>query len=151
MNRFNRRYFIGTVLATGAGASWCTTNGVWGRDSAEPIAAAALADNFFLLTGAGANVVAMRAPDGVLLVDGGFEKNAAGLEKAALKATGAKRVQMLFNTHWHPEQTGSNERLGKSGAKIVAHENTKLWLTRKIIVDWRPGVYGPFPAKALPT
>jgi glyoxylase-like metal-dependent hydrolase (beta-lactamase superfamily II) len=93
----------------------------------------------------------MRTPDGLLLVDGGFEKNAAELEKAALQAIGAKRVRTLFNTHWHPEQTGSNERLGKSGAKIIAHENTKLWLTRKIIVDWRPGVYGPFPAKALPT
>jgi len=151
MNSHSRRRFIATVLATSAGASWCATNGVWGRESADPIAATALADNFFLLTGAGANVLAMRASDGLVLVDGGFEKNAAELEKAALKATGAKRVRTLFNTHWHPEQTGSNERLGKSGAKIIAHENTKLWLTRKIIVDWRPGVYGPFPAKALPT
>jgi len=151
MNSFSRRRFIGTVLATSAGASWCTRNAVWGRESAEPIEASALTGNLFLLTGAGANVVAMRTPDGLVLVDGGFEKNAAELEKAALHATGAKRVQTLFNTHWHPEQTGSNERLGKSGAKIIAHENTKLWLTRKIIVDWRPGVYGPFPAKALPT
>jgi cyclase len=151
MNSCSRRRFIGTVLASGAGASLCTTNVVWGRESADRIATTALADNFFLLTGAGANVVAMRAPDGLVLVDGGFEKNATELEKAALKATGAGRVQTLFNTHWHPEQTGSNDRLGKSGAKIIAHENTKLWLTRKIIVDWRPGVYGPFPARALPT
>lgn len=151
MNSYSRRRFIGTVLASGAGASLCTTNVVWGREAADPIATTALADNFFLLTGAGANVVAMRAPDGLVLVDGGFEKNATELEKAALKATGARGVQTLFNTHWHPEQTGSNERLGKSGAKIIAHENTKLWLTRKIIVDWRPGVYGPFPARALPT
>jgi len=151
MTSYSRRRFIGTALATSAGASWCTTHVVWGRESADPIAAGALADNLFLLTGAGANVVAMRAPEGLLLVDGGFEKNAAELEKAALQATGAKRVQTLFNTHWHPEQTGSNERLGQRDAKIIAHENTKLWLTRKIIVDWRPGVYGPFPAKALPT
>jgi cyclase len=151
MNSYSRRRFIGTVLASGAGASLCTPNVVWGRESADRIATTALADNFFLLTGAGANVVAMRAPGGLVLVDGGFEKNATELEKAALKATGAGRVQTLFNTHWHPEQTGSNDRLGKSGAKIIAHENTKLWLTRKIIVDWRPGVYGPFPARALPT
>jgi cyclase len=151
MNSCSRRRFIGTVLASAAGASLCTTNVVWGRESADRIATTALADNFFLLTGAGANVVAMRAPGGLVLVDGGFEKNATELEKAALKATGAGRVQTLFNTHWHPEQTGSNDRLGKSGAKIIAHENTKLWLTRKIIVDWRPGVYGPFPARALPT
>jgi hypothetical protein len=59
-------------------------------------------------------------------------------------------VATLFNTHWHPEQTGSNEALGKNGVKIIAHTNTKLWLTRRITVGWRPGAYGPFTGKALP-
>jgi glyoxylase-like metal-dependent hydrolase (beta-lactamase superfamily II) len=60
-------------------------------------------------------------------------------------------VATLFNTHWHPEQTGSNQRLGKNGTQIISHENTKLWLTRKIVVDWLPRGYGPLPQKALPT
>jgi glyoxylase-like metal-dependent hydrolase (beta-lactamase superfamily II) len=115
------------------------------------ITPAPLADGLVLLTGAGANVVASVGPEGLVLVDGGREERSAELVKAALKATSAKRVHTLFNTHWHPEQTGSNDRLGKSGARIVAHENTKLWLTRKIVVDWRPGAYGPLPQKALPT
>ena len=153
MKPINRRAFLRTALGTTAGASACyaAIQPVWARDSSPQIVATSLADNLVLLTGAGANVVAASSPDGLVLVDGGLEANSSDLVKAALKATSAKRVHTLFNTHWHPEQTGSNERLGKSGTKIIAHENTKLWLMRKIVVDWRPGSYGPFPGKALPT
>jgi glyoxylase-like metal-dependent hydrolase (beta-lactamase superfamily II) len=92
----------------------------------------------------------VKGPEGLVLVDGGTQKRSRDVVKAALLATGTRTVQALFNTHWHPEQTGSNEALGKEGVKIVAHVNTKLWLTRKISVNWRPGTYGPLPAKALP-
>src|SRR5262245_1251087 len=61
-----------------------------------------------LLQGAGCNVVAMRGPDGALMIDGGLAENSAALVKAATSATGTRRVNTLFNTHWHPEQTGSN-------------------------------------------
>jgi glyoxylase-like metal-dependent hydrolase (beta-lactamase superfamily II) len=76
-------------------------------------------------------------------VDGGARANSAALLKLATAAVGTSKVHTLFNTHWHPEQTGSNEALGKQGARIIAHENTRLWLTRKIIVDWAGA---PFPA-----
>jgi glyoxylase-like metal-dependent hydrolase (beta-lactamase superfamily II) len=59
-------------------------------------------------------------------------------------------VHTLFNTHWHPDQTGSNERAAKDGARIIAQENTKLWLGRKIVTDWLPEGYGPLPKPALP-
>jgi coniferyl-aldehyde dehydrogenase len=32
-------------------------------------------------------------------------------------------VSTLINTHWHPEQTGSNEAVGKAGATIISHED----------------------------
>ena len=34
----------------------------------------------------------------------------------------------VFNTHFHAEHTGANERLREAGATIVAHENTRLWM-----------------------
>jgi cyclase len=117
---------------------------------AKAIVATPLTDNLFLLSGAGANVVAATSPEGLTLVDGGLEKHSKGLVKTALQATKTRRVTTLFNTHWHPEQTGSNESLGKSGARIISHVNTKLWLTRRITVGWRPGTYGPFDTRALP-
>ena len=150
MKSVSRRRFLASALGTAAAVSAgrSIVSPAWAREAA--ITAIPLGDGLALLQGAGANVVALKGPDGALLVDGGLERRSGDLVSAALKATSARRVNTLFNTHWHPEQTGSNERLGKSGTKIVAHENTKLWLTRKIVVDWRPGSYGPFDKKALP-
>jgi glyoxylase-like metal-dependent hydrolase (beta-lactamase superfamily II) len=151
MRSLSRRSFIQTAIETTAGASLCAFAAAptWSRSS--PVVATPLGQTLVLLTGAGANVVAASGPDGAVLVDGGLEESSGEMIKAALRATSAKRVQVLLNTHWHPEQTGSNERLGGSGTKIIAHENTKLWLTRKIVVDWRPGSYGPMTPKGLPT
>ncbi len=153
INPLSRRNFLKTALETTAAVSVSAAAiaPVWGRDSSPSIAVTALGRNLLLLTGAGANVIAANGPDGLLLVDGGLQKNSGELVKQALKASSAKRVHALINTHWHPEQTGSNERLGKSGTKIIAHENTKQWLARKITVDWRAGSYGPLTAEALPT
>ena len=49
---------------------------------------------------------------------------------------GAGAVHTIFNTHWHPEQTGSNERLGEAGKTIIAHENTRLWLATDVTWPW---------------
>jgi cyclase len=150
MTSVSRRRFIRTALETAAGVSvCCAATSSWSRGSS--VAAAPLGTSLVLLTGAGANVVAAGGSEGAVLVDGGLEARSGDLVKAALQATSSKRVSVLFNTHWHPEQTGSNARLGNDGTKIIAHENTKLWLTRKIVVDWLPGGYGPMPPKALPT
>ncbi|HYR87685.1 MAG TPA: MBL fold metallo-hydrolase, partial [Terriglobia bacterium] len=53
-------------------------------------------------------------------------------------------------THWHPEQTGSNERLGKAGAAIIAHENTRLWLTQNITWPWNGRRFTRLPKIAQP-
>jgi glyoxylase-like metal-dependent hydrolase (beta-lactamase superfamily II) len=42
--------------------------------------------------------------------------------------------------------------MAKAGAKIVAHMNTKGWMTQEIIRDWEGGkVYPPRAKEALPT
>jgi glyoxylase-like metal-dependent hydrolase (beta-lactamase superfamily II) len=114
------------------------------------LATTPLTEGVTLITGAGTNVVAARGPDGLVLVDGGLQERSRQLVTTALKVSEARKVQALFNTHWHPEATGSNEALGRDGVRIIAHKNTQLWLTRKITVSWRPGSYGPLSAKALP-
>jgi glyoxylase-like metal-dependent hydrolase (beta-lactamase superfamily II) len=114
------------------------------------IGATPLTDELTVFTGAGANVVALRGPDGLLLVDGGLEERSRDLLDVVFKQTGRKRVHTLFNTHWHPEQTGSNERLAGGDTRIIAHENTKLWLGYKTPVPWENRSYGPLPPKARP-
>jgi glyoxylase-like metal-dependent hydrolase (beta-lactamase superfamily II) len=63
---------------------------------------------------------------------------------------GGGPVHTLFNTHFHPEQTGSNEQLGKAGKTIVAHENTRLWLTTDVTSRWDGQRFTRLPTIALP-
>ena len=92
-----------------------------------------LADDLFVLRIPGeANVVAHTSSAGVLLVDGGSARAADAVMKAAAGLPGGGQVHTLFNTHWHPEQTGLNEQLGKAGKTIIAQENTRLWLAADV-------------------
>jgi cyclase len=95
-----------------------------------------LGENLYLLSGAGCNIVARTGAEGVVLVDGGLAQNAAVLAQAVAALPNSGPVRTLFNTHWHPEQTGSNEALGTAGATIIAQENTRLWLQQNITWPW---------------
>ncbi len=141
-SNLDRRHFLG-ALAGAAGASLC-------RAEAAPLAAAKITDSFIQITGAGSNVLAVIGADGVLMVDGGLKERSAELLKLVAEQSGGRPVQTLFNTHWHVDHTGSNEALGKAGAKIIASENTKLWLGTEIDVGWQKKTYEPSPKAALP-
>ena len=86
----------------------------------------------WLFQGAGGNVVALPGPEGALMVDGGRAANAEALLAAVRTATGASRIHTLINTHWHPDQTGANDAVGRAGGVIVAHEKTKLLLSNTV-------------------
>jgi len=144
-----RRRFVATVLG-GAAATFVPLHRSYARSDSPQLASTPLGDRLAVITGAGANVVAMRGPDGALMVDGGLPEHSADLIRYVLEQNAAPRVHTLFNTHWHPEHTGSNERVGKTGARIIAHENTRLWLGYANEVPLQNRTYGPLPAKALP-
>jgi glyoxylase-like metal-dependent hydrolase (beta-lactamase superfamily II) len=96
-----------------------------------------LCDDLFVVRIPGeANIVAQTSAKGVLLVDGGSAGAAEALMKAVSGLPGGGPVHTIFNTHWHPEQTGSNEPLGQAGRTIIAHENTRLWLTTDVTWPW---------------
>ncbi|MGA2879321.1 MAG: MBL fold metallo-hydrolase [Bryobacteraceae bacterium] len=141
----SRRTFLASTLGGVAGLSL-----LQGQSTPGTIATTPLADNLYLLTGAGANVVARTGLDGVLLVDGGLAERSASLAQAIATLPGSKPVRTLFNTHWHPEQTGSNLALGRAGATIIAHENTRLWLTTDITRPGENRTFHPLPKEALP-
>jgi glyoxylase-like metal-dependent hydrolase (beta-lactamase superfamily II) len=115
-----------------------------------------LADDLFVLQVPGeANVVAHTTAGGVVLVDGGSSKATDALMKMIGELPGGGRradaeVQTLFNTHWHPEQTGLNEALGKAGKTIVAHENTRLWLSTDVTWSWNGQRFKRLPKVAQP-
>jgi len=147
-NPKERRDFLKTILGGTAALSLSSIG--FARQSSGPIAATKVAENLVLITGAGRNVLVVTGPDGLLMVNGGRPEQSAALLKVVADQSAANRVQALFNTDWYLENTGSNEILGKAGAKIIAHENTKLWLTTDIVVEWQKRTYKPRPKEALP-
>ena len=110
-----------------------------------------LSDDLFVVTLPGeANVIAHTIRGGVLLVDGGSAAAFDALMKAVTALPGGGPVDTIFNTHWHPEQTGSNEVLGKAGKTIIAQENTKLWLTTDVTWSWNGKLFKRLPKIAQP-
>jgi glyoxylase-like metal-dependent hydrolase (beta-lactamase superfamily II) len=110
-----------------------------------------LSDDLYVLSLPGeANVVAQTGRDGVLLVDGWSAAASDTLLKAVASLPGGGQVQTIFNTHWHPEQTGSNEALGKAGRAIIAQENTRLWLTTDVTWPWNGRRFKRLPKIAQP-
>ncbi len=146
---FNRREFFGSVLA--GAASLTLSRAAFAQQAPPAIAATKLADDLTMITGAGANVMVVSAPDGLLLVDGGLPDRSTELLKTIADQFEQRPVKALFNTHWHLDHTGSNEALGKSGAKIISHRNTKRWLSSTVFVEAQNRTYPPRPAAAIPT
>lgn len=146
----DRRVFLQAALPAGAALAlpgWASA----AKTKGEALTVTPLAERIFLITGGGGNVTVFNSSEGVLMVDGGSHERSADVLRAVKKATGSSKVHTLFNTHWHWDQTGSNAKLGKSGTRIISHENTKLWLGTEIHSKWEKRVYKPLPKEALPT
>jgi cyclase len=143
----SRRRFLGQSacgvlgVSLGAGVGW--------RAFSQANHAALANAGFHIFNLGSTNVMAVIDSTGIALVDGAPAGRAADL--AGLVAMPqAGKVHTLFNTHWHPEQTGSNESLGQAGATIVAQENTKQWLTTDVTWPWNHETVEPLPKVALP-
>ena len=139
---------MGLALAY-AGAAACGLPGAQAAAATAP-GVTALGSRLALLQGYGGNVTLLTGPSGPLLVDGGSAPHSAALLSAVTAHSGSRQVPVLFNSHWHPEQTGANARLGRAGARIIAHENTKLWLASDFESPWQKRHYAPAPREALP-
>jgi cyclase len=145
----DRRGFLGTAAAAVLALPLARRVGAAGSALASP-QAIQLAERLWLISGCGGNVTVFDSPEGVLLVDGGAPAHSAQLLAEVRRLTGKPRVHVLFNTHWHHDQTGSNLALGKAGTRIIAHEYTRLWLTTDVQCRWENRVYQPLPKAAQP-
>jgi glyoxylase-like metal-dependent hydrolase (beta-lactamase superfamily II) len=140
----DRRLFLGAAGAALALPQWLIAA------EKKALTVSDLTDKLFVISGGGGNVTVFNSPEGVLLVDGGSPERSAEVLKLIKKKTGASKVHTLFNTHWHWDQTGSNLTLGKAGTRIIAHENTRLWLTTDVNVKWMGRKFEPLPKEAQP-
>jgi glyoxylase-like metal-dependent hydrolase (beta-lactamase superfamily II) len=92
----------------------------------------------------------MRGGEGALMIYGGLAANADALLKAVKERTGSSRIHTLINTHWHPEQVGANEAVGRDGGVIIAHEKTRMYLSSAVTSVTFDGRFGPLPPAQRP-
>ena len=125
------------ILQAAAGAAGLALAAPFRRLAAQDAGIERLSDDLFVVRIPGeTNVLALTGGNGALLVDGASAAAADALMKAVAGLPNGGPVHTLFNTHWHPEQTGANERIGTAGKTIIAQENTKLWLATDVIWPW---------------
>jgi glyoxylase-like metal-dependent hydrolase (beta-lactamase superfamily II) len=142
-----RRDFLRAILGGAAGLS--LSAGAFGQAAPSPITATKLADRLVLLAGDGGNVLVVISGDGLMLIDGGLPERSAELLQSVSQVD-SHPIRTLFNTHWHFDHTGCNQFLGKMGTKIIAHENTKKWLSQMVNVEAVNRTFDPMAPEGRP-
>ncbi|MDP9114437.1 MAG: MBL fold metallo-hydrolase, partial [Acidobacteriota bacterium] len=108
--------------------------------------------NIYVLVGAGGNITVQLGPQGTLVVDSGLAKQSDAVVAAIRKLT-TKPIQYIINTHVHPDHTGGNEALRKTGnpsdrkagAQIIAHNNVLVRMRAPVSAQ------ASMPVEAWPT
>src|SRR5229473_7238232 len=149
-NLLSRRHFCLCCLGGAAFAAtggWLTPREAFAeerglvsliKDSAaiSPIVTHKLRNNISVLEGSGGNIAVLTGPDGKMLIDAGIGVSRPQITKA-LADLGADPITHLVNTHWHFDHTSGNEWLHAAGAKIIAQENTRKYLSEvQRVEDW---------------
>jgi cyclase len=77
-----------------------------------------LRDNFYVIGGAGGNIVMQTGPEGVILVDSGSTAMAEAVRAAIAKVTPLP-IRYIINTSMDADHVGGNEVLSKAGLSIL--------------------------------
>ena len=108
-------------------------------------------ENLGIVDAGASNVVVFSAGEGLVLVDSGPPKSGEALTAALKSFAGSAKVQTLFNTHYHLDQTGNNETFAAAGATIIAHDRTRQWMASDYWVPAEERYEKARPKSAWPT
>jgi glyoxylase-like metal-dependent hydrolase (beta-lactamase superfamily II) len=133
--------------AAGAFGLWASPRILTGQQ-AGPVR---MTDKLSVVDGGGSNVLACSAGDGLVLVDSGAPKSGESVMAALKTMAPSAKVQTLFNTHYHADQTGNNEMFAAAGAKIIAHQRTREWMSSDYWVPAEERYEKARPKAARPT
>jgi glyoxylase-like metal-dependent hydrolase (beta-lactamase superfamily II) len=86
-----------------------------------------------------------------VLVDTGAPKSGDSLTGALKSFAGSAKVQTVFNTHYHLDQTANNELFAAAGATIIAHDRTRQWMATDYWIPAEDRYEKARPLAALPT
>jgi glyoxylase-like metal-dependent hydrolase (beta-lactamase superfamily II) len=74
--------------------------------------------NFYVIAGAGGNIVMQTGPEGVILVDSGSTENADKVLATIRRVTDLP-IRYIINTSMDADHVGGNERLARAGLSIL--------------------------------
>ncbi len=110
-----------------------------------------LTDTVAVIDAGGSNVIAFATADGLVLVDSGAPGSGDAVLAALKGLSSNNKVQTLFNTHYHLDQTANNEQFAAQGAKIIAQKHTRDWMATKYWVPAEQRYEKARPKAAVPT
>ena len=100
--------------------------------------------------GGAGNVLVYESKNGFIIVDDQWEDLAATINNL-LKSISNKPVLYVLNTHFHFDHTDGNKAFGKSGIKIIAHDNLrKRLLSEQLVAKPVDVIQKAYPFEALP-
>lgn len=102
-----------------------------------------------LMGGRNGNIGVWNGADGIVVIDDSLAPLAPRVVEA-IRRIAEGPIRFVINTHWHPDHTGGNELLGKSGGVVVAHENVRTRLSEEQFIELVNMRVPPAPAGALP-
>lgn len=157
----SRRRLCLCCIGGAAAGGWLTPREVFAearglvsliKDSAavSPIVTHKLRNNISVLEGSGGTVAVLSGPDGKVLIDAGIAVSRPQLMRS-LTDLGADPITHLINTHWHFDHTNGNTWLNAAGAKIIAQENTRKYLSQVQRVDDWDYNFLALPTSGLPS
>ncbi|HEY3516186.1 MAG TPA: MBL fold metallo-hydrolase [Gammaproteobacteria bacterium] len=88
------------------------------RTPPNPIEVVQLRENFYVIGGAGGNIVVQIGPEGVILVDSGSTARANDV-LAAIRRLTPLPIRYIINTSMDADHVGGNEVLSKAGLSIL--------------------------------
>ncbi len=122
------------------------------RLAAVEIRAERVADDLYVLFGAGGNIAVSFGEQGVLIVDTQFPELAPKI-RDAIRELGGGDIDFAINTHWHYDHADGNQRLGPEGVWFIAQTESRRRMTIDNVIDpmSRPAFPQPaYPPAALP-
>ena len=108
-------------------------------------------ENNHVLFGLGGNILVNSGKDGVLIVDDQFPQLKNKI-MSAIRKIGGRKIDYIVNSHWHFDHAEGNIAFGKTGSRIIAHENSRFMMINPQPINLVSVVYPqqPYPSHALP-
>lgn len=108
-----------------------------------------LSVDMYVIYGSGGNVILSIGDDGVILVDDQYAPVTERIKSVIANLTD-KPIKFVINTHWHPDHTGGNEKLGEAGAIIISHDNVRKRLSSDQFFEFINQTIPALSEKGLP-